>query len=460
MTIHRKATNVRARGPLSVVCLAAVTALLAAPVATSAPIGIDAQVVDAGFESYRASFPVVEYGGRGGARRGTTRWRVVEQTGNCCENYLTSAKDGRLFDFGGTYLNFSDDRGATWKSVRPLEPLVNGEGAVVMAPGGDVVGVQWDPYSGDHLLTFKYEAAEERWLYNEMPLHQPFYDREWVGVVPGPVTFGSITAPYVSFIKGAYPSKEAWYLSFDGLNYAQVSSKEAERLLGESFDGYPQIKATPDFDWIQPNTNMGLAALGAGRAIASPDWPFEGGDWSIFDGETRRWSGFTFAEGVRPQGRMQVDSGGRLNNLIPGGHRFVYRISSDGGRTWRSTTVRLPKGTAIEEVDFRANKQVGIAAVAVHAHDSDTNKDVDLLYKLDIRRARPVLTRFYRVGRGDINSAAGLGAAIRFDFETVTILPDGRIAMSFQDSTGLAASRVTGQEQIWPSLAIEGRTSF
>jgi hypothetical protein len=28
----------------------------------------------------------------------------------------------------------------SWKSVRPIEPLYNGEGAVTIAPGGDVVG--------------------------------------------------------------------------------------------------------------------------------------------------------------------------------------------------------------------------------------------------------------------------------------------------------------------------------
>jgi hypothetical protein len=95
-----------------------------------------------------------------------------------------------------------------------------------------VLGVQWDPYSGDHLQVYKYEADTGQWLYNEMPVHQPFYDREWIGVVPGPVAVNGQTHEYVSFIKGGYPTKEAWYYSTDGFNYHTVTSKLAEQMLG------------------------------------------------------------------------------------------------------------------------------------------------------------------------------------------------------------------------------------
>jgi hypothetical protein len=102
-------------------------------------------------------------------------------------------------------VNYTDDRGLTWKSVRPLEPLVNGEGAIAMAPGGDVIGVEWDPYSGDHLIAFKYTALTGRWQYKEMPLHQPFYDREWISVLSDLFTIDGQLVPYVTFIKGGVP---------------------------------------------------------------------------------------------------------------------------------------------------------------------------------------------------------------------------------------------------------------
>ena len=63
---------------------------------------------------------------------------------------------------------------------------MNGEGTIDVAPNGDIVGIGWGPYSGDHLQAFKYEAFSGRWFYAEQPLHTPFYDREWVTVVLGP----------------------------------------------------------------------------------------------------------------------------------------------------------------------------------------------------------------------------------------------------------------------------------
>jgi hypothetical protein len=45
--------------------------------------------------------------------------------------------------------------------------------------------------------------------------------------------------------------------------------------------------------------------------------------------------------------------------------------------------------------------------------------------------------RTYAVGRGDLSTVIGvLGSlANRFDFPSVALLPDGRIAVSFDDST-------------------------
>lgn len=432
--------------------------------ASSAPPGLDAVVVDAEFETKVIRFETIDFGSSPSAkddRKGTTAWRTVKFTGNCCENYLTTSSKGVLFDFGGKDLHFTEDRGKTWKTVKAIEPLVNGEGAVVAAPNGDIVGVTWDPYTGDRLMSFKYEAAEKKWLYQEMPLHAPFYDREWIGVVPGPFQFGPINAPYISFIKGAYPSKEAWFMSYDGLNYAQVSSKAVDSMTSTPVEKYLKPHPNKDLDWIQANTHTGIVPLGKGEALASPDFPNIGGSWYIFN-EAQKWAPFAFAEGVQPEGRIQVDSAGRLHNVIPAttGMAFDYRISPDGGATWKSVTVKLPKDATFEEWDFRANRAAGVAAMAIHGHDNKKNVDIDLLYTLDIgsNKARPI--RLYRVGKGDLNASSGLGAEFRFDFETVTIFPDGRVAMSFLDTTAPNVSRTTGQPQLWPSLAIEGATKL
>ena len=444
--------------PIKVALPLVALALIALPAgAEKAPAVLDAVVVDATFQTTTGEYSMVDFGRPGSTaddRPGTTEWLIPHDTGNCCENYLTSSEGGRLMDFGGSYINYTDDLGKTWKQVRPITPLLAGEGAIAMAPGGDVVGVQWDAYSGDHLLAFKYDAGDKKWIYSEIPVHTPFYDREWIASVPGPFEIDGEKVPYVSFIKGAWPSKEAWFYSTDGINYDRVSSKFLDMTLSNSQGGKTSLDVVgrPDSDWIQPNTNGGITPLGGGSALASPDVPFSDGDWAVLDPKTLKWEPFTPKGGAR--GRYQVDSSGTLHNVIPKRDHFVYRWSRDGHRTWNSIKVELPGKHVIEEIDFRANKTVGVAAVALHAHEAKTGMDRDMLFKLDISSGRPRLWRFYEVGRGDVNGSSGVGAAVRFDFETLTILPDGRVAMSFYDTTTARAGGVQ------PAMAIEGDTKL
>ncbi len=409
-----------------------------------------------------AAYPGIDYGRSAKAkddREMTTTWRVVEETGNCCETYLTTTPGGRLLDFGGRYIYFSDDRGLTWRRVEPLVPLANGEGAIVVAPGGDVLGVEWDPYSGDHLQFYKFEADTQQWLYTEMPVHQPFYDREWIAVLPGPVTIDGQTHEYVSFVKGGQP-KELWFYSTDGVNYHAVTSKDLDKILSGAETQAPLPTAgNPDSDWVQENTNGGMTQLGAGDLLASPDFFAE---WSLLEGENFSWSSYTFPDGSEPDGLFHVDSAGRVHNVIPsqGGDSFDYRISSDRGQTWKTITTGLPDNHTINEIDFRANRAAGVAAVAMRAHNAVTGTDQDLVYKFDITKPGARLTRLYEVGLGDLSAVAGVGNEVRFDFESVTIFADGRVAVSFLDSTTTMHHPVHGTESFAPAMAIEGATTL
>jgi hypothetical protein len=434
--------------------LAVATAVVASAASAQLPVSLDAQVVPLAPPVTEETYASRDYGKDGipsaDDRTATTKWRVVETTGNCCENYVTTTREGRLLDFGGTYVNFSDDRGLTWSQVRPLTPLVNGEGTIVLAPGGDVLGVGWDPYSGDHLQAYKYEADTGKWLYTETPLHQPFYDREWVAVVPGPFTIDGETVPYVSFLKGGWPSKELWYWSKDGLNYTNVSSKIVDQTLSGAAARTVATTARADADWNQPNTNGGMTTLGDHALLAAPDYPSSNTAWSLFDGKAFAWVPVELGDGTTPSGLFQVDSAGRLHNVLPQGSRFTYRWSADNGATWKTLDVALPDGSAIEEIDFRANRAAGVAAVLVRAQDNGTGSDFDMVYKLAIgkRDSTPKLERSYRVGLGDLNATSGVGNDVRMDFQTVTIFPDGRVAVSFLDST-------TENSGPAPALAIE-----
>jgi hypothetical protein len=442
---------------------AAAAATLAAALSTGTA-GADpstvlpASVVDITRPVSTASFPTTDFGRKPSAKddkQGTTTWRVVQGTGNCCENYLAASKQGVIYDFGGSFVNFSADGGQTWKQVQPLTPLVNGEGSIVIAPNGDVIAVGWDPYSGDHLQAFKYEAFSGKWFSNELPLHSPFYDREWVAVVPGPFSVDGQTVPYLSFFKGGYPSKEVWYRSTDGLNYTDVTSKLVGAALNGDKTGPLATAKLAALDWIQPNTGMGLSPTGAGTALAAPDE----GSWAFLDRDGTSWFGYSFPSG-EPEGLHQIDSKGRIHEVVPGDAGFDYRVSTDGGTSWRALTVPLPADTTIDQIDLRVNGALDLGAVAVHGQNSATGFDQDLAYKIELKRDAPVLKRLYHVGLGDTASTSGVGNSIRMDFQTVVILPDRRIALSFLDSTTHYPSPTTGQEQPRPALAIELSTTF
>src|SRR5918996_1450259 len=231
--------------------LAAVVAVATAVLASSAsgqlPVALDAQVVPIAPPVAEATYPAHDYGRDGvpsaDDRAGTTTWRVVQATGNCCENYVTTSAGGRLLDFGGTYVNYSDDRGVTWKRVTPLTPLVNGE---------------------------------------------------------GPFTIDGETVEYVSFLKGGWPSKELWYWSTDGLNYTQVSSKIVDKTLSGAAAQTLATTVRADADWNQSNSNTGMTTLGDRALLAAPDYPSGSSAWSVFDGAAFEWTPVKLADGTTP----------------------------------------------------------------------------------------------------------------------------------------------------------------
>jgi hypothetical protein len=431
---------------LAAALLAAVV-LPAAPAAAQDLLAEDAQVSDIAPDYEERAYPTSD---------GSATWRVVRGLGNCCEMYLATDPEGQLFDYGGNYVNVSSDRGETWQEVRQSVQMLGGEGAIVAGPNGDMYGVGWDPYTGDTLVSMRYSPATGKWQTARMPLHSPFYDREWISYVPGPIEINGDTFPFVIFVKGGYPSKEEWLYSTDGLTYVGVSSKNAETVVNGTVTDSLQIAPSPALDLIQPNGGMGLTPLGDGRALAQPD---SFGDqyhllWPDF-----HWQGFTFPDGI--SGMFHTDAKGRIHNVVnstdqdlsegqapePGATgNFEYRLSEDGGKTFRSVKVDLPKGFRIREYDFRARGAIGLAVVAIRAANDETGVGRDLVYKFDVRGPQPALLRAYDVGLGDLVTGSGVSSTDpRFDFESVVMFPDGRVALSMMDSE-------TGGQ---PAIAIE-----
>lgn len=373
-------------------------------------------------------YPVLD---RNGDPAGKATWRVVANTGNCCENYLAVTKQGRLLDFGGTYLRFSDDKGQTWKEVRPIEPLVSGEGAITVAPNNDLIGMTWDPYSGDHILTFKYEAGANSWIYSETKLHAPFFDRPWIAVVKGPFRIGSQKIEYISILTSNF-WRDPWYISLDGLNYFLPTHRSLDGAFEGLDDGKLKLDPDPAADWMQPQTQSGIIPMSGGGALSSDMNPFEDGVPAfVLKGPNLRWK--RFEDKRLPRGRLLVDSRGWLHNVRAKKGDVIYSISATGGKTWTKKTVDLPGDHRSEDFDFRANGALGITAIAVHAHSKSEEQDQDLVYRFSTKKRKPVLTHAYFVGNGDLDIGFGLGSNIRFDFPTLAILPDGTIATSFGD---------------------------
>ncbi len=403
---------------------------------TKAPLGLPARVVDASnVQVTSASFPTFRGSGE---QIDNTQWRIVNGTGNCCENYLAVSPQGTLFDFGGDYIFFSTDEGQSWKRVVPSDPLPNfGEGTIAVAHNGDIVGVAWNPYYGDRVVPFKYSAEDEGWFYTTTKLHQPFFDRESVAVIPGPFEFAGQRFPYLTVLRGGWPAKTPWFYSFDGLNYFVPNSRQAD-MVTEVIDKPLELKKDPMLDWIQPAEQAAITPLGGGRALARRADTVElQGQFSRLNLSTLKWARYEFPSGPLPEpGRLRVDSKARLHYIARKDHRFVYMLSTDGGRSWSEHPVQIPAGYEVADYETAVNGGLDLFVVTIHGRNEDQATNQDFVYKFSLRNDKPRLKTVYFVGdgKGDYSSAGITAPGDRFDFPTIVIMPNGKLALSFANS--------------------------
>ncbi len=384
-----------------------------------------------------------------GHKVGKATWRVTKAGGNCCEVLVTTTRDGKIIEFGGTYPIWSSDQGRTWTEVAPLVPstsrvpnpgprkIAGGEGTVVMGPGGDVLGVGWDPYSGDRLQSFYYSKTDKKWFYNEAPLHEPFYDREWVAVAKGPFTIGPLTVPWVSLVKSSYTDNATVLMSTDGVNYAQPMQRDLDGKRNSAVNAYLPVKPDPDLDYMQEQAqtpismlSQGALAFGAINGCKVQTLKLDG-----------TWACFTLPNEHELVGPLHTDSRGWVHEVVNDGGDVIWRGSKDGGRTWTEKTFTLPNDMVPETYDFKINGKLGLAVFAAHAKKDDgTFQDVVMTF--DVHKTTPKLKKVYYVGDGNLKSTVGLdvtslvdGKSTRVDFTSVAILPNGKIVVSFADQT-------------------------
>jgi hypothetical protein len=309
-----------------------------------------------------------------------------------------------------------------------------------MAPGGDVVGVTWDPYSGDRLQSFFYSAKDEKWFYGEMPLHEPFYDREWVAVAKGPFTLRGQTVPWVSMVLSNF-NRRVILMSGDGVNYFTPSNADLESVAGGTETRLLTGPADLDLDYMQGHTETRIVPVPGGGALSlssvggnSCDTQYlkKDGSWACYE-----------RDGFEIKGALHADSRGWLHDVAVKGDEVTYRISKDGGRRWNVSTMSIPGGiAAVESFDFKAHGKLGFSALALHALKEDKNHQ-DMVMRIDTKSGTAKLVKTYLVGKGDMRFTSGLDVSglvenkksNRFDFASVAILPDGAIATAFVDKT-------------------------
>jgi hypothetical protein len=426
----------RLRLPILVLLLAT------APLAGAGPAALPAGSVAEDTVAERLDYPVFDAAGR---PTGSAPWLVSDAGGNCCEVYVDATPRGRLVELGGERPWFSDDGARTWRSVPGVLPLLLGEGALVPTPDGDVVGVTWDYSQGDRLVAFRQDGDEGTWQTQDVPLRGTMFERPYVAVVRGPFVVDGTTHPWVSVVRSYVSSDpDLAYVSTDGLDYRPVH-------LVLDAQGAPEVTgwldrtATASADWTQGHVESEVTALGRGAVLRV----------RRLDGYARTATGgacTTYAlvppdlrfrcyrsPAPLPPGELVTDSRGRLHTASY--HDDVVRVgtSGDGGRSWRSTSWRVPGGGEVLDVMLRAHGRLGRAVVQAHVRRDDGRSAV-LLAVLDSRGPAPRLLRTYQVGAADIpvhaDGVQGSGVVSgpsRWDLLSVAWLPDGRLVSAFLD---------------------------
>jgi hypothetical protein len=432
----------------SATAFAGVTGPTALPTSEATPTKVTVPVRTSSYGVYDAK----------GHKSGTARWRISPAGGNCCETYVSSTRSGRVVESGGTYPWYTDDRGKHWYEVKFDVPdqndngqaIAGGEGATVVGPDGSVYGVTWDAYSGDHLQSYSYTPQSKAWAVSEVVMKSPFYDRPWLTYARGPVSLSSGRTMQLLDVTGGGITKDIDTFSPDGLDYSDPSFFYGdEQRLGTGRFAVKVVR-NQDADWWQPHPGTGTLALNAGGVLRfhnNEDITGSRGCPVAHLGADAQW--YCVKTKGTFQGVVRQDSRGYLVEAYPtpGNASLVLALSRDGGVHWRRTTLSPPKSTGAARLETKdlfdvvANGVLGQAAVSARFDDAKGNGH-DMVFRVDTRGAAPRLRATYLVGKGDINTANDVtgSTGYRYDYESVALLPDGKLVVSFDDSSCLQPS--------------------
>jgi hypothetical protein len=314
----------------------------------------------------------------------------------------------------------------------------------VVGPDGAVYGVTWDAYSGDHLQAYRFDPQKNAWSVSEVLLKTPFYDRPWLTYAKGPFMLGGQKTSRLLDVTGGTVTKDVDTLSADGLDYSTPSyipGDEQQQTATPTFR-IPVVRE-PAADWWQPHPGAHSLPLTGGGLLhfANPEQS-QTCPVARLEPTSSTWQCVRLVGAVR--GIVRQDSRGYLTEVYPNGTTsLTLATSRDGGMHWSTVTLRPPAGVARtletpDLVDVVANGALGQAVVSSRWDDA-AHHGHDLVFRVDTSRAKPRLDRTYLVGKGDVETGNDVTSLTmpRFDYESVALLPDGKIAVTFVDSTCL-----------------------
>jgi len=365
-----------------------------------------------------------------GTECGRQLWAVfdINYGGNCCEHYLATTPNGWILNLGNIKPFWSPDNGKTWNSFDPTFSVpTTGEGGITAGPDGNIYGIAWSAFEADLLVAYKYDRTSGTWESRVNELHLPLYDRPWITIIPGPFITATGT---VQFAVGVQSNvHDDLLMSFNGLDYFPRGHNN----VANGFDRFELDYNPPDnFEYIMPIALMTATPIPSGGMIL----PKDSGDLSSYFDTDYMWEWYEHPSGTPIPGKhLFIDSSGNLHSIsTPDPTTISHSISKDGGTTWSSWDHEWPESQGIETWEFRANADVGLAAIFVRLQLS--GRDQDLLLKVFDYEEDLRADEVHFIGDGDIDTSSGItGTGERFDFASMALMPDGRVVVAFADST-------------------------
>ena len=390
---------------------------------------------------------------------GNSSWAVFgnAEGGNCCEHYLAATEWGWILNFGGEYPTWSEDRGHTWQEWMP--PVVQdlncrtpkltlpgqeglGEGSIVQTTTGDIIAMGWFPYpsasGGDQFYAFFWDADEEDWTWCFNRFTEPFYDRSWQMEIVGPI---DANAPWGSGEWASLVISNFWHqssnrggqMSTDGLNYYYFEFPDRDAQLDTYEVDLTSMDLPVSWDYTKPHKEMRGFPVPSGGAYF-PNFFSDGGD-AFLDTSLSWWRATTLDGNSLPSEYCAFDSSSHLHCVLQTGTNFLHTVSDDGGETWANQTYNL-SGVAeeIEEWEFHANGVHDLFVLNVR-YQSSAGPDVDIAWHVRDYSEDLSPDSMTFIGLGDLDATSGAGQDIRFDFASMTILPDGGAVIAYHDAS-------------------------